>query len=176
MDASVPDTDAFRNRKPGKNTTKKWIPKELTSQPSIDELRSTNDRTTTEIVHTTDNEDEHQTGGLVLGQTTVVTGAPDNEDEHTTGGLVSAQAPAASPPKCVKWLVKKITSRKCSHAAIELKNRAPPRSVFVLVCYRTKTMCLFQCIPNNVFVSVLHQDLCLLCVELKLWTKTMCLF
>jgi hypothetical protein len=81
----------------------------LTSQQGIDELQYTNDRTAAETVHITDNEDEHQTGGLVSRQTAVLTGATDNEDEYTTAGLVSAQAPATSPPKSVKWLVKKIT-------------------------------------------------------------------
>jgi hypothetical protein len=50
-----------------------------------------------------------QTTEQLLRQSTQL---PDNEDEHTTGGLVSAQAPATSPPKSVKWLVKKNTPRK----------------------------------------------------------------
>jgi hypothetical protein len=89
-----------RKRKPRKNTTKNWIPKELqtsTSQPS------------------TLNEDVETVGARNDGSEDAQTGVIDNDDNKdiTTGAaLVRVETPPSSPPRSVRWLVKKITPRK----------------------------------------------------------------
>ena len=122
-----------RKRKPRKNTTKNWIPKELrtATSPNIEAA----------------NEEEAPSGELVTRAPIVVAADEDeapiveaandeapnvvaaNEDEAPIVVAANDEAPivvaandehttATSPPRSVKWVVKKITPRK------KLKNRA----------------------------------------------------
>jgi hypothetical protein len=89
-----------RKRKPRKNTTKNWIPKELrtsTSQPS-----APNEDVETFGVPNDYTEDV---------ETTVIDNG-GHEDITTDVALVRVETPPSSPPRSVKWLVKKITPRK----------------------------------------------------------------
>jgi hypothetical protein len=122
--------DLCSKRKPLKNTTKNWIPKELrtsTSQLRVDEFQSTNnnrdvvkrapDIAAAIQVRTTANEDENTyvMEGATNNEaehTDVMEGSPGNEAQQTTGGLESAETNATSPHRNVKWVVKKITPRK----------------------------------------------------------------
>ena len=94
-----------RKRKPRKNTTKNWIPKELrtsTSQPSAP------------------NEDVEAVGDAEATQDaeTAVIDNGGHEDEALVrvpaedAAVVRLQTPPSSPPRSVRWLVKKITPRK----------------------------------------------------------------
>ena len=133
-----------RKRKPRKNTTKNWIPKELRTATSPDIQAA--------------NEEEAPSGELVTRAPIVVAATEDeapivvaaNEDEAPIVEAANDEAPnvvaanedeapivvaandeapivvaandehttATSPPRSVKWVVKKITPRK------KLKNRA----------------------------------------------------
>ena len=126
-----------RKRKPQKNTTKNWIPKELrtATSPNIEAA----------------NEEEAPSGELVTRAPIVVAADEDeapiveaandeapnvvaaNEDEAPIVVAANDEAPivvaandehttATSPPRSVKWVVKKITPRKKL-----IKNRADHR-------------------------------------------------
>jgi hypothetical protein len=85
-----------RKRKPRKNTTKNWIPKEL--QTSTSQTSAPNEETTI-VPQTVDAE-------------TVVIDHGSHENVSTDAALVRVETPPTSPPRSVKWLVKKITPRK----------------------------------------------------------------
>jgi hypothetical protein len=93
-----------RKRKPRKNTTKNWILKELrtsTSQPSApnEDVETAGDAEAAGDTETTviDN-GSHEDAALVCVEAEDV-------------ALVRVETPS-SPPRSVKWLVKKITLRK----------------------------------------------------------------
>jgi hypothetical protein len=83
-----------RKRKPRKNTTKNWIPKELRTSSS--QTSAPNEETTIEP-QTVDH------GEVVI---TV------DENLSNDAALVRVETPPTSPARTVKWLVKKITPRK----------------------------------------------------------------
>jgi hypothetical protein len=84
-----------RKRKPRKNTTKNWIPKELRTSTS---QTSAPNQETTIVPQTVDAE-------------IVVIDHGSHENVSTDAALVRVETPT-SPPRSVKWLVKKITPRK----------------------------------------------------------------
>jgi hypothetical protein len=100
-----------RKRKPRKNTTKNWIPKELrtsTSQPSgpNEDVEAVGDAEATQDAETvvTDH------GAVVVrvpAEDAAVVRVPAED-----AAVVCLQTPPSSPPTSVKWLVKKITPRK----------------------------------------------------------------
>jgi hypothetical protein len=96
-----------RKRKPRKNTTKNWIPKEL--RTSTSQTSAPNEETTIEP-QTVDAE-------IVVidpGQGVITV----DENVSTDAAVVRVETPPTSPAKTVKWLVKKITPRKnLKHAA-----------------------------------------------------------
>lgn len=124
--------DLCRKRKPRKNTTKNWIPKELRTATSADIPAA--------------KEDEAPNGELVTGAPIVVAANEDeapivvaaNEDEAPSGELVTRvldiaaanedeQTTATSPPRSVKWVVKKNypskeTEESCLSQTVDLKN------------------------------------------------------
>jgi hypothetical protein len=85
-----------RKRKPRKNTTKNWIPKKL--RTSTSQTSAPNEETTI-VPQTVDAE-------------IVVIDHGSHEDVSTDAALVRVETPPTSPPRSVKWLVKKITPRK----------------------------------------------------------------
>jgi hypothetical protein len=87
-----------RKRKPRKNTTKNWIPKEL--RTSTSQTSAPNEETT--IVP----------NNYTLDAETVVIDNGSHEDVTIDAALVRVETPPSSPPRSVKWLVKKITPRK----------------------------------------------------------------
>jgi hypothetical protein len=140
--------DLCRKRKPRKNTTKNWILKELRTATSPDILATNEDEApsgelvTGAPIVVAANEDEAPieapSGELVtrvldiaaaIDEAPIVVGAHDNEAQHRTAndeapivaGAHESEAKhttATSPPRSVKWVVKKITPR------MKLKNCA----------------------------------------------------
>jgi hypothetical protein len=87
-----------RKRKPRKNTTKNWIPKELRTSTS---QNSAPNEATTLVPN-----------NITVEAETVVFEGGSHEDVTTDAALVRVETPPSSPPRSVKWLVKKITPRK----------------------------------------------------------------
>jgi hypothetical protein len=84
-----------RKRKPRKNTTKNWIPKELrTSSQTVPEQP--------ELVLV----EETEQLGLVLCEPV------DAQITSQVADATTQQTPPTSPPPTRKWLVKKITPKK----------------------------------------------------------------
>jgi hypothetical protein len=79
-----------RKRKPRKNTTKNWIPKEL--RTSTSQTSAPNEETVV----------------IDPGQVVITV----DENVSTDAAVVRVETPPTSPAKTVKWLVKKITPRK----------------------------------------------------------------
>ena len=88
-----------RKRKPRKNTTKNWIPKEL--RTSTSQTSAPNEETT--IVPQT---------AQTMDVETVVIDHGSHENVSADAALVRVETPPTSPARSVKWLVKKITARK----------------------------------------------------------------
>jgi hypothetical protein len=120
-------TPLSRKRKPRKNTTKNWIPKELrtATSPNIEaaneEEAPSGELVTRAPIVVAADEDEAPIVEAANDEAPNVVAANEdeapivvaaNEDEHTTATL---------PPRSVKWVVKKITPRK------KLKNRTDHR-------------------------------------------------
>jgi hypothetical protein len=94
-----------RKRKPRKNTTKNWIPKELrTSSQNVPEQPELAEEITEQELG--EPQPETEPLGLALFQPLGAQITEQVADEQVE------QAPPASPPPTRKWLVKKITPKK----------------------------------------------------------------